>query len=355
MTKIPPHRGERQALMPSTKIITGKASTAAHEEYRLQYSGEAIEVLQNTAMKGIHTMEGLNQFGLSLEGRVIIKDKDGDVEVRLFNIERVNLNVQAKKLLDMLLMKLSEKLPYGKEGIKKATLKDCRLVVTLDEFMILCSLSDRKNAREQFRKATEALFSIYMTFDYTTWEVKGKRRKSVKHHFSSYIIDGTDEVRTLDKDPVVDSRITVGFSPMLIEYLCKKYLMPVNIKIFAINPRTNPHAYTLARHLAEVYRIRMNKGQPPRISVRTLLETSCPELSSVEEVREKEHRKYWEKIYKPVQRDLDAIADTYGLVDWHYCHRNGEPLSDEELANHNFEDWLDFMIEFTLPDYPERG
>ena len=329
----------------------------AHEEYFNQYSGNVIDKLQSINKKGMFVMETFNQFGISKEGRIIIKDETGDVEVRLFNYERVNLNTQSRKLLDMLLMKLSEQLPYGEEGIKKATLEVFRITVTLKEFMKLCGLSDRKNAQDQFRAAGECMFSIYMTFDYEVWTGTGRRRKNVKKHFSAYLFEATVETRNLETDPIINSEISFRFGPSLMEYLCTRYIMPINIKIFTINPRQHPHAYNLARHLSEVYRVRMNKGQPPRISVKSLLEV-CSELPTVEELREKGNREYWQKIYEPVERDLDAIANIYGLVDWHYCHSNGIPLTDEELGlngarGYSFDEWLTFMIDFTLPDYPD--
>ena len=347
--------------MPKSRKITGQASQNARENrYVNIYSGKAINVVQNRNKKGMHTMQTINQFGISKEGRITIKsDKDGDIEVRLLNFERVNLNTQSRKLLDMLLMKLSEQLPYGDEATRRAIVDKFDITITLNDFMELCALSDRKNAREQLRAAAEALFSLYMTFDYEVWEGTGKRRKSLKKHFSSYLLDSTEETRTLDKDPVIDSRICVAFSVKLLEYLCTRYIMPVNIKIFTINPHKNPYAYPIARHLSEVYRVRMNKGQPPRISVEALLK-ACPDLPTVDEMDAKHYkdRHYEQLIMKPVERDLDAIADIYGLVDWHYTHENGEPLSDEELGlngakGYSFDEWLHFMIDFTLPDYPD--
>lgn len=235
------------------------------------------------------------------------------------------------------------------------------ITVTLSEFMKLCGLSDKKNARDHFRTAAECLFSLYMTFDYQVWENTGKRRKRVKKHFSAYLLDSTEETRTLDKDPVIDSRICVAFSVKLLEYLCTRYIMPLNIKIFAINPYNHPHAYNILRHLSEVYRVRMNKRQDEeqkvRIAVETLLK-ACPELPTVDKVRDNQNRKYWEKIYEPVQRDLDALEEIYGLITWEYTHKNGEPFSDEELGfsgakGYSFYEWLHFNIDFTLPDYPD--
>ena len=324
--------------------------------FATQFSGYAIDALQEVRQKDMSIRETLTNV-ISKEGRIIIKGEVSDIEVRLGNFERVNLNVQSRKLLDILLVKLSEQLPYGEEGIMKANIQVLRITITLDEFMALCGLSDRKNARDQFRAAAECLISLYMTFDYEVWQQAGKRRKSLKKHFSAYLFEATIETRNLETDPVVNSEIDFRFGPSLIEYLCTRYIMPVDINIFKINPHKNPHAYNLARHLSEVYRVRMNKGQPPRISVKTLL-SACPELPTVEELREKGNREYWQKIYEPVERDLDAIADIYGLVDWHYCHSNGIPLTDAELGlngekGYSFDEWLTFMIDFTLPDYPD--
>ena len=339
--------------MHSNSKSTGQEiSTARENIYCKPYSGKAIDVLQKVNKKGMHTMDTFNQFGISKEGRIVLKGELGDIEVRLNHYERVDINVHSRKLLDMLLVKLSEQLPYGEEATRRAIVDKFDVTVTLDEFMELCCLSDKKNAREQLRAAAECLFCLSMTFDYEVFETKGKLKKRVKKHFSSYLLDSTEETRNLETDPVIDSRVCVAFSVKLLEYLCTRYIMPINIKIFTINPHKNPHAYNLARHLAEVYRVRMNKGQQPRISVKALL-AACPELPTVDEIREKGNREYWQKIYEPIERDLNAIADIYELVDWHYCHSNGLPLSDEELANYSFDDWLDFLIEFTLPDYPD--
>ncbi len=329
----------------------------AHEEYFNQYSGNVIDKLQSINKKGMFVMETFNQFGISKEGRIIIKDETGDVEVKLFNYERVNPNVQSRKLLDMLLMKISSQVPYGRGATWGACCKVRGVEITLNEFMTLCGLSEKKNARDQFRAAGECIFSIYMTFDYDIWTGTGKRRKKITKHFSANLFEATVETRPFKQDIIIDSKIDFRFGPSLLEYLCTRYIMPVNIKIFTINPHKNPHAYNIARHLSEVYRVRMNKGQTPRISVKTLLET-CPELPTVDEMKAKGNREYWQKIYEPVERDLDAIADIYGLVDWHYCHSNGIPLTDEELGlngekGYSFDEWLTFMIDFTLPDYPD--
>ena len=360
---------ERQAGMPSNSKISGQASGFARENtYVNIYSGKAIDVLQsNVNQKGMRIVEGIKNLRLSKEGHITIKGDCGDIEVKLFNYDRVNLSVQSHKLLDMLLVKLSEQLPYGEEGIKKATLEVLRITVTLDEFMKMFGLSDKKNAREQFRAAAECMFNVYMTFDYEVFQNTGKRRKRVKKHFSAYLLEATVETRNLDSDPIVNSEISFRFGPSLMEYLCTRYIMPIDINIFKINPHKNPHAYTIARHLSEVYRVRMNKGQPPRISVEALLK-ACPELPTVDEMKAKHHkdRHFEQLIMEPVERDLDVIRNIYGLVDWHYTHSNGEPLTDDELGYseeygltndrkypYSFDEWLTFNIDFTLPDYPD--
>ena len=335
--------------MPHTHNTTGQTSLVAHEEYIKSRGGKAIDALQKTNDRGMIAMEVLGSEGIREEGSI---RADG-IEIRLGNWGRVNMNVQTRKLLDLVLAKITAQVPYGENATRHALVDTFEVTITLAEFMEIEGLKDKRNAREQFRAAAECIISLSLNFDYETFKGTGKHRKLVKEHFGYYLLEGTTERRTLEKDPIVNSEIVFTFSIKVLEYFCTRHILPLNIKLFRINPKTHPHAYNIGRKLMEHFNANAWKGEPVRLSIKSLI-AYCPELPSVEEVREKEHRKYREKIQEPVQRELDALADEYGIIEsWHYCHSGGVPLSDEELANHNFKDWLDFQIEFTLPDYPD--
>lgn len=346
--------------MPNNKMTTETGQTVTREEYRLICNGRQINKLQCINKEDMRIVEPLDRLGITEEGRIVIKDEEGDIDVRLYNFDRVTMNVQSRKLLDMLLMKISERVHLEKSPKWADYCRIRGVEVSLDEFMSLCGLSDRKNARDQFRKAGQCLFSIAMSFEYSEWRETGKRRKEHKHTFGANLFEATLRTDIFENDIIVDSKIEFRFGPSLLEYLGYRHIMPINIKIFSIDTRKNPHAYNLARHFLDVYCVKKDKRQTPRISVKSLLDV-CPELPTVDEVREKGNREYWQKIQEPVQRDLDALSDIYGIVHWEYCHKKGIPLTDEELGltasgkkAYKFEDWLDLMIDFSLPGYPER-
>ena len=57
------------------------------------------------------------------------------------------------------------------------------------------------------------------------------------------------------------------------------------------------------------------------------------------------------RIINPFERDMDALADT---LKWEYCHSNGEPLSNEELSNFNYQLFKDCLIRITWLGYPDQ-
>lgn len=333
--------------MPNTTMKKGQDAVFAHEEYINARGGKAVDALHKTSTRRMNTMEVLDSDDIRKEGCIKV---DG-IEIRLCNWGRVNMNIQARKLLDVVLAKITAQVPYGEEATRHAIVDTFEVKVTLKEFMALCGLTDKRNARDQFRAAGECMISLSLKFDYETYKGTGRSRKPVKEHFSYYLLEGTTERRTLEADPVVNSQITFTFSVKVLEYFCTRNILPLNIKLFRLNPHNNPHAYNIGRKLMEHFNANAYKGEPVRLSVKSLI-AYCPELPTVEEIRETGNREYWQKIYEPVQRDLDALEEAGIIASYHYCHSFGIPLTDEELDNYTFNDWLDFLIEFTLPDYP---
>ena len=269
------------------------------------------------------------------------------IEIKLGNIGRVSWNVGARKLLDIVLTRITKLLPYD-NPTPENIVKIFGVKITLDEYMQICGLKDRRNAKEQFRAAAEALTNIYLKFDYLKY-FSNRRKKPVLVHFNYHLFEGFDETRTLNVDPIVHSEINFDMSIRVLEYLGARRLSPLNFKIFLINSHKHPHAYNMARKLYEHYNLNVDKG-PVRLSVASLRE-ACPDLPRNEEVQGRHHRQL---ILEPFDRDLSALCDIYELVNWHYCNAGGEPITDEQLANFDFEDWENWLIEFTLPDYPPR-
>lgn len=314
---------------------------------------------KSTTAKAISELQRVDQRRMK-----IMIDLDGKQEGRIeingivFTLGCINtarLNVNARILLDYLLTRFSEIAPFGAGATPETVFKISSITVTLDEFMVMRGLKDKKYARAQFREAAHTLLNIGIKFDYIFNREKGrgKTRKTIKEsaHVDGYIFICNVGFRTNDDEPLRNSRIIFDMNPKLLCYLCNRRVMPVDVRMFAINPQKNPHSYNIMRKLTEHYRMNAKKkNEPIRISVRAMLEY-CPELLKVDEVNDRHQAQL---IMKPVDRDLNALEETYGLIKQQYSHSKGKALTNEELKKMPFETWLGLMIEFYLPDYPVK-
>ena len=51
---------------------------------------------------------------------------------------------------------------------------------------------------------------------------------------------------------------------------------------------------------------------------------------------------------------MNALQEAEIIKSWEYCNSGGFPLTDEQLRDYDFKDWLQWLVEYTLPaDYPE--
>lgn len=296
--------------------------------------------------------EKITSEGLEIVGEQVIEG----VQVALSNFDRLNLTDNTRKILHILTIKLTEKAPYG-AGITAEQIAKARSVnISLDEYMSLCGLSDRKEALKQLRNNAYTLFNISMTWNEEGYVINPEtgRKRRTKIHVNGRLFDSTREVMNLDEDPVIDSTITFNFSYDLVKYLCQKYIMPFNLRALSINSHNHPHACALADKLMEHYNENSPKHKHIRISVESLL-NACPDMPRPEEVKENAKSNYLQRIREPFERAMLALRDEYGIIEeWHYCNGGGEPLTDEQQTKCKFKDWLQWLVEYTLADYPER-
>lgn len=322
--------------------------------YRKIMNGPAMSTVQRVSGKELKPMTNID--GIT-EGRVKIDNiEKGGIEITLGYSNILRLNPTCRKLLDLLLMRISEIAPYGEEATRRNLAMPACVTVRLEEFMSLFGLKDKRNAREQFREAAHTLLHMWVKFDYITHTKKGRKVIEETKHVDGYLFEATIGIRTVAEEPLRNSRINFCFALTLLEYLCNRFIMPVNVKMFTINPQNNPHSYNLMRRLTEYYDMNATApNEPVRISVRKLLE-HCPEIPTPEEIRKEEAGQISKRIREPFERDLEALEETYGLIKWQYCKRRGIEFEPEEKqpANYPFEDWLDLLIEYYLPAYPVK-
>ena len=318
------------------------------------FNGNAITELQRSAKRDMEITTNID--GIK-EGRRVTEN---GITITLGSINLVKLNTQCRKLLDFILAGFTEIAPYGKQATLDTVAKVSSFKVRLEDFMSVCGLRDKRNARAQFREAAHTLLNIGMTFDYEIKRVKGrgKSRKVVEttEHVGGYMFVCTAGIRTLDEEPLIDSSIEFDMSTRMLLYLCNRFIMPVDLKMFTINPQKNPHGYNIMRKLTEHYDINATApNEPVKLSVLALLE-HCPEIPTPKEVRTEKAVQLSKRIREPFERDINALEETYGLIKWQYCKLGGIEFEPEETqpADYPFEDWLDLLIEYYLPDYPVK-
>ena len=329
------------------KMTTNSRKSTADDTagtYKYSTDAKAITALHMVNQRGMNVMEDIQEGSIEINGIVFT----------LGCFRTAKLNVNAKILNDYLLTRFTEIAPFGTGITPEDVFRVSSIEVTLKEFQAMRGLKDPKNAREQFKEGAHALFNVGLNFDYPIFTKKGRKTFEETAHVDGPMFICTEGFRTNPDEPLRNSRIIFTLNPKLLHYLCHRSILPVDVRMFAIDCHKNPHSFPIMRKLTEHYHMNAKKkNEDICISVRSLIET-CPELPTVDGIRNDDAGQLSLRIRKPFERDLEADEITYRLIKWRYCKRGGIEFTDEETqpADYNFHDWLDLMIKFHLPDYP---
>lgn len=335
---LPDKLWEIRKLLEKYKIITPKRGRTG---YAKMLNGPGVNNGLRASKRRMKRKDNIKAGELKIIGE---QDIDG-VHIELSNFDRLSLTDTARKLFHILATKLTKQIPYL--ATAEQILKGRRVCLSLDEYMSLCGLTDRKEARKQMINSFEALYNLSLE-----WDEKSKiidpetgKRKYRKTHWKARLIDkqGIEEA-------ITDGGITVYFPFEIAEYLSQAYIMQINLQALTIDTNKFRHAYALAIKLYTHYYQNAGKYKHVRLSVESLLK-ACPEMPRPEEVS---NRHYKQQIIDPFETNIDALQEAGIIASWHYCNFGGEPLTDEQLRDYDFNDWLNWLVEYTLPaDCPE--
>lgn len=277
------------------------------------------------------------------------------VEIFLRNYNNIVLNVPTHKVLDILTIRLTKKLPHGKEITAEKLLNHRGVEITVKEYMEICGLKDYKEANRQLNESIRTLFDVALKWEEERSYIPEGKKKRIRENFTwnARILEATGT--NADLVPVKRGRAVVEFTVKIAEYLSQAYIMPFPDGLLKINGKTNRHSYFIGRKLAEYHNMNIAKDNANRISVFTLI-TACPDLPSYEEIMEDANGSVTQKIIQPFERDLMALKDKYGILkDWHYCNSKGEPLTNEQIESYSYSTWKEWLVEFELADYPDQS
>lgn len=294
--------------------------------------------------KATNSLSRVSKKSMTYDDRINVSSTVHDeVMVRLENSEELSLNVQTHKVLDALILKLTCNFSVGSAATAERINKYRTVKLSLDEYMSLCSLKDRKEAKKQLKAAIQAIYNLSMSWSEASYEGK----KKVERNWQVRVADLMGE--EWFEDPVKKSSVTFKFTFDIAEYLSRAYIMPYPENLFQINSRYNPHAYYLGRKLIDHYNQNMGKRNRNRILVSTLLKC-LPELPDYETTRYVS-----QLIISPFERDLDALVDDYRILSsWEYCNKDGVTVDENSLQNMDYATWINLFVLFEPLDFPSR-
>ncbi len=269
-----------------------------------------------------------------------IKDIGGG-EVTLTDPDTNVLSMTSSQLLDIIALKLTDKLPYRASDAVLAQKLDC--TINVDDYMKLREITVKEDAVKQLKKDLKALFKASTVATISYYIGKGKTRKKITEQL---------EVRYIDAIPKGQIRVVAHFRIALsfARYLVHSQVMPYPLRILTASK--NKNFYYLGKKLAAHYNMNRKKKNAQSISVEALLKYT-PEIPSFEK-EYKRKRNYKQKCIEPLTKTLDEMVDKYFLKEWTIWHGENKPLLDKELAEWKFNRDSDkeLFIHFVMNDHP---
>jgi len=257
-----------------------------------------------------------------ITGAATIQDRG--LEIRLQSASGKDLNEPTKKLLDFFCQDLTE------GGAKSPLVK-----TSIDEYMSKRGLKNRKEAYKQVRSCLVTLGGAQVS-----WE-----QKEVTGAIKPYRFVNIADSGSLDSSGSIEFTFGATFFEVLQGYA----IMRLHALYWRLNAKYNPNSGYYLRKLHEHKNMNIGKDNEDTIAVDTLLDAS-PESKTYEEVMAG-NRNLTDRIIDPFERDMDALDEA---LTWEYCHRNGAPLTDEELDTMNYSIFIKLNVKVFWRNYPDQ-
>lgn len=290
------------------------------------------------------TLQGVMLNELAKVGRraELVDDDDTMIQigenVQLAFFRRDNavaMTTPMQKVLSMYHEELCKVLPADLTELGKVTLdelgKYTKITITLDKYMELTKVKDKKEARKAIREACDRLFDI--AFSVTV--KKGKTDKTYKGRlFQSQMVSHRGGIYEME------------FSNDFLRYCATTSPSAFHHGMYEINGNRFRYAWSIGQKLRQHYEINRGKPNANRLSVAKLLE-SVPDIPTYEEVMQGD-KHIDRRIIEPVERDLDELRRLNILESWEYSNTKGIPLTKEQIDNMDYSTWSKLYITYTM-------
>ena len=219
--------------------------------------------------------------------------------------------------------------------------------LTLDDYMTIRGLKDKKTARKRFEEDMNLILNSTVSYDR---EIK-RKDKDGNLKITKSRIGGFNLLQDWHWADNKKNQIVFKFTEMFFKILQHSTIMPLPTLYYKINSQNNPASCDFLLKIALHKNYNIGDLNENIISVATLLNStrSIPTKEMVEDL----NRNTVARIIEPFERDMNALQE---IFDWHYCHPHsgGKELTDEELENLDFDTFSKLMIKIDWKDYPDQ-
>jgi len=308
-----PIKEKRQRKTPILDAITEQAGQEVVKGYILQ--GKATNALTKARPTKLNTQID------KITGDATIKSGDIVLRIKHYN-DIADPRTSTYQLLDSITETLA------------ATGRRSNVVeLPLTEYMEKRGLKDRKETRKQVEEDLETLYNASISL---TENRNGKEQNFL-------------DMRICDAKGIKNGIISFSFGTTFFSLIKGYAVMYYPEPLYKINGKRNPYSYPLGRRIAEHKNMNAGKKNEDVIAVKTLLK-ACDTLPSKKEVANTD-RAFTRRIIEPFERDLNALEDVFS---WEYCHRNGTPLTQQELNDFSYETFEAALILVHWKNYPDQ-
>ena len=285
------------------------------------------------ALSLVSSKTAVNIDDITGAGIIDITSGVTSIEIMIQKFSNTTLKQSTSKLLTLFDMEFTQ------NGAK-----DTSIAIPLKDVADILGLKNINKARESIKKDLEALYNISL-----------EAQKTAPSGKTDYI-----KFRICEAQGIAKGVVCFKFTDAIANHLRKGNIMPVPYKLLQIesNSNKNPYAYPLGLKITQHMKMnQFNKTKKEKnatciISVVKLLEVCQNYGMPTYEQIATGSRRLEEQIVKPLERDLDACS---AIFKWDYCKAKGELLTDEELENRTYKEYIKRFIKVTYPeDYPRE-
>lgn len=255
------------------------------------------------------------------------------------------LSMPTQKVFRCLQLKLTKQLPNNCQDLNKLA-RDRKVALSVKEYMEMCGLKDRKTARENLKRAAVDLYGISIKGDR---QIQYKDRKGNIHTETE-----TKYIRLLESRTETSKSgvFTFEFTESLALYLSNDcYIMAYPKELLKLSAKSL-YSEQMGHKIALHYNQNRTKTNSNYISTRAILD-SCNNMPTYEEVMA-EDKQVSRRIIKPFEKAMEELVNIGYLTEWYYLKPNKGNLTDEELADLDYQTFIGLSVFFSLAETPPK-